>query len=246
MADWYFYDANGYKIGPIKGRELKQSAQQGLITPETVVEDENGRTVLAKQVTGLTFGNETVQSRMATELDNSSAIAAPLPPAQTVPIPPIEPSQNEAYTQAAAAFGQAAVQAGHVAKALGQSAAKTSLFAWLTDFSFQNLRLELVILWIYRILYAVGLIVATLAFLACCSTTILGAFAAIADSRGASLLMLLLIPFLCIGFILFAIYWRVICEMGVIFLTWYVDVAKLTKATRIYVENKNTEQENKI
>lgn len=60
MAKWHYYNADGEKIGPIRGRELKQLAQQGMVTPETRVEDENGKTALAKNVTGLTF-SETVQ-----------------------------------------------------------------------------------------------------------------------------------------------------------------------------------------
>ena len=57
MANWYYYTADREKIGPIRGKELKQLALQGTITPETFVEDENGRTALAKNVTGLTFPN---------------------------------------------------------------------------------------------------------------------------------------------------------------------------------------------
>lgn len=83
MADWYFYDANGYKIGPIKSRELKQSAQQGLITPETIVEDEKGLTALAKQITGLTFSNAAQPEVVPLASDNPSTIAVPLPNAQS-------------------------------------------------------------------------------------------------------------------------------------------------------------------
>ena len=55
MANWHYYNENGEKIGPIRGRDLKQLAQQGTVTPNTRVEDENGRTALAKNVTGLPF-----------------------------------------------------------------------------------------------------------------------------------------------------------------------------------------------
>jgi hypothetical protein len=55
MAKWHYYDENGSKIGPIRGRELKALAQQGTVTPETRVEDENGRVALAKNVMGLPF-----------------------------------------------------------------------------------------------------------------------------------------------------------------------------------------------
>jgi len=52
---WHYYDTNGEKIGPIRGSELKALAQQGAITPETRVEDGEGRSALARNVTGLTF-----------------------------------------------------------------------------------------------------------------------------------------------------------------------------------------------
>jgi len=55
MAKWHYYNENGERVGPIRGRDLKQLAQQGVITPSTRVEDENGRTALAKNVTGLPF-----------------------------------------------------------------------------------------------------------------------------------------------------------------------------------------------
>lgn len=55
MANWHYFNESGKRIGPIRGRELKQLAQQGEITPETRVEDEQGHTALAKNVTGLRF-----------------------------------------------------------------------------------------------------------------------------------------------------------------------------------------------
>ena len=55
MANWHYFNENREKIGPISGKELKQLAQQGTITPEDFVEDPNGRTGLAKDVKGLTF-----------------------------------------------------------------------------------------------------------------------------------------------------------------------------------------------
>ena len=55
MANWYYYDESGEKIGPVTGRELKQLAQNGTIVRETFVEDPSGRTGLAKDVSGLVF-----------------------------------------------------------------------------------------------------------------------------------------------------------------------------------------------
>jgi cobalamin biosynthesis Mg chelatase CobN len=55
MADWYYYNESGEKIGPVRGRELKKLVRQGIVTPKTKIEDNEGRTALAKHVTGLPF-----------------------------------------------------------------------------------------------------------------------------------------------------------------------------------------------
>ena len=55
MANWYYYDANGYKMGPVTGGQLKGLAKTGRITPETVIETEEGKKSVARKVSGLTF-----------------------------------------------------------------------------------------------------------------------------------------------------------------------------------------------
>ena len=60
---WYYYNENNEKIGPVRSRELKNLVEQGTVTPETKVEDGEGRTALAKSVTGLTFA-ETAHSKV--------------------------------------------------------------------------------------------------------------------------------------------------------------------------------------
>ena len=67
MADWHYYNENREKIGPVTSKQLKQLVQQGTITPETFVEDPNGRTGLAKDVKGLPFA-ETVASESSSVL----------------------------------------------------------------------------------------------------------------------------------------------------------------------------------
>lgn len=57
--NWYYYDQNGEKIGPISSADLKALAAQGIITPETKVENQNGRSALAGKVNGLTFPDAT-------------------------------------------------------------------------------------------------------------------------------------------------------------------------------------------
>jgi hypothetical protein len=52
---WYYYNKSGNKMGTFSNSELKELAQKGKITPDTRIEDENGRTALAKDIKGLTF-----------------------------------------------------------------------------------------------------------------------------------------------------------------------------------------------
>ena len=66
-ANWYYYnesDGEKEKIGPFESGVLKQLTQQGVITPETFIEDPSGRTGLARDVKGLAFpdANPSIES----------------------------------------------------------------------------------------------------------------------------------------------------------------------------------------
>ena len=54
MANWFYYDKKGEKIS-VSGGQLKGLAKAGVITPETIVETEDGKTAPARKVKGLTF-----------------------------------------------------------------------------------------------------------------------------------------------------------------------------------------------
>lgn len=56
---WFYYDSDGEKQGPVSGGRLKGLAKAGLITPETVVETEDGKKARAGKVKGLTFATPT-------------------------------------------------------------------------------------------------------------------------------------------------------------------------------------------
>ena len=90
MANWHYYTEAREKIGPIEGSVLKQLTRQGIITPDTFIEDPTGRTGLAKDVKGLKFP-ETVSPEPVLSVDsNPFTTPALLPPsAQTVPMPPV-------------------------------------------------------------------------------------------------------------------------------------------------------------
>ena len=54
MSTWYYYNEKGEKTS-VTGGQLKWLAKNGKITPETVIETEDGKTAPARKVQGLTF-----------------------------------------------------------------------------------------------------------------------------------------------------------------------------------------------
>ena len=49
MANWYYYNSSGEKI-EVTGGQLKELAKQGVVTPETMVETEEGKAAPARRV----------------------------------------------------------------------------------------------------------------------------------------------------------------------------------------------------
>ena len=83
MAIWYYYNKTGGKTGPFTVAALKELVRQGVVTRETVIENTNGRTIIAGEVNGLTFPEAPpVQPKPA---------AKPVKPAP-VPVPPVHPA----------------------------------------------------------------------------------------------------------------------------------------------------------
>lgn len=81
MSNWYYYDKNGNKVGPITSTAIKALAQQGLITPDTALENEQGQSAKAGTVKGLEFKPITV-----------SSVSVPVPPLVSSPTPTLSPS----------------------------------------------------------------------------------------------------------------------------------------------------------
>jgi len=54
MSTWFYYDNNGQKQAATV-EQLKELARQGGITPETVIENEAGKSAPAGKAKGLTF-----------------------------------------------------------------------------------------------------------------------------------------------------------------------------------------------
>jgi len=85
MSTWYYYNEQGEKIETTGGR-LKGLAKAGMITPETIIETEEGKKAPARKVKGLTFAT-TVTPESASPVETKSyGIAQPVP----VHKPPVE------------------------------------------------------------------------------------------------------------------------------------------------------------
>ena len=82
MSNWYYTNKNGERIG-VTGGQLKWLAKNGKITPETIVETEDGKTALARKVKGLTF------------------ITPESIPTESAPPEPAQPAESEIYGLAA-------------------------------------------------------------------------------------------------------------------------------------------------
>lgn len=57
MANYFYTDVSGNKQGPVSGSQIKEFAKTGQITPQTIVETEDGKTFSASKVRGLTFAD---------------------------------------------------------------------------------------------------------------------------------------------------------------------------------------------
>jgi hypothetical protein len=53
MPNFFYYDANGQKFGPVNDQQLKALATQGIIVPQTPLETDSGHRGTAGQIPGL-------------------------------------------------------------------------------------------------------------------------------------------------------------------------------------------------
>ena len=98
MAKYYYYDNDGQKLGPVSGTQLKEIAQQGMITPGTVVETEEGKNIPAQKLKGLTFLDTPNQKATEKVYGLSSPVIAPIPVAP--PTVTIHPTPSVAASSA--------------------------------------------------------------------------------------------------------------------------------------------------
>ena len=119
----------------------------------------------------------------------------------------------------------------------------TPITQLLFDLSFRELKPESLYLWIVKIAYVTGVVVAILGTLIYCGFTVITAFRFASISNGVSLLSLFLIPIVCIGCFFALCLLRLTLEWAIITLhygiIWMVELVKLLKAARIYLEEKS-------
>ena len=73
MVQWYYYDHNGRKQGPVVPRRILELAKNGKITPETIIETEDGKSAPAGTIKGLVFTDSELPRFAATEQKPATA-----------------------------------------------------------------------------------------------------------------------------------------------------------------------------
>ncbi|MDR1142233.1 MAG: DUF4339 domain-containing protein [Planctomycetaceae bacterium] len=213
MANWYYYDNIGKKHGPIDVAQLKMLALQGIITPETIIENRHGQTRKASEVNGL----------------------CPTPP--PVPIPPniSEPNSFNSSTPSPTESSQHS-QTNH-SKLTGFQANFFLkwffvLLEWLLDFQFKLCYFFIIERRILKIGYFLFVVVGIIGIVG----VLVGAVVAFgllwsnydSDRTFSSFLLShLLILFITIGeligILLFLVFMRLIYEFYIFMIGWLVD-----------------------
>ena len=89
MSIWHYYTTTNEKQGPFSSAELKQLALNGVVTPETIVENDSGKRAVAQKVKGLVFMTNRIEPDIFIESDSVQAQSQPPIP---VAVPVTEPT----------------------------------------------------------------------------------------------------------------------------------------------------------
>jgi hypothetical protein len=98
MTNWYYFDNNGQKQGPINSAQLKTLAANGLVTPTTTILTEDGKGSVAGKIKGLEFPQESVYSveQPTSPPPNPTPPSLPQSPPSPQPVPiPFPVSQQQ-------------------------------------------------------------------------------------------------------------------------------------------------------
>ena len=69
MSIWHYYTTTNEKQCPFSSVELKQLALNGVVTPETIVENDSGKRAVAQKVKGLVFMNDRMEPDISIDSD---------------------------------------------------------------------------------------------------------------------------------------------------------------------------------
>jgi hypothetical protein len=228
----YYYDDNGYKIGPINKKELYALAEKGAIQPETRLTDDKVE-IKAKNIPKLKFGDPEIIRKEELfdpknyDFNEISIERIPVPVSTTKP-------PHTTYAQESATT------------AIVRKFTKISMFSWLTDFTFQNIQLPTANLWGCRIIYGIHCFAAILYGIL---VTILG------HSKTNSILFDFTIKtynYLADGIFPILISWIIIflsiitvrksLEWEIMLIDWIVAA---TKSAKQHIKDNSKEQKNK-
>jgi len=144
--------------------------------------------------------------------------------------PSRSPVPNSTYT----AYSPETTQIIRSASQIGQ-AASTSVFSWLTDFAFRDIRLHVVNLYTCRVFYVLCWVVSVIGGLQMTYYLFkLTSDVSIPFVGNFAILFGLPLVWLCVAFSIFVA--RLYCEFWIILYDWMVET---TKAARIYIEEKS-------
>ena len=74
MTNWYFYEDDGQRQGAYSDGQLKWLAKNGIVTPDTLVESDEGGVSQAKKVRGLMFMDTTQKMSFWKAIDRQTLI----------------------------------------------------------------------------------------------------------------------------------------------------------------------------
>lgn len=235
----YYYDDNGYKIGPIKKKQLFALAERGEIKPETRITDDKIETK-AKHIPRLKF--YAPEFHRTEELFDPKNINydAPLPSNST-----LKKTTNTSTHVNPLHNIQAESKNSNNAETLSNPPTKKhkyQLFTWITDFAFIDKRLPIANLWACRIYYS----------LYCCAAILYGLLVTIfGHSKANSILIdftIWIYTYLAEGFLPILLTWvfiflsiiavRKFLEWKIMLMDWIVAATKSAKQ-----HNKNNKTE---
>ena len=218
---YFFTDSSGQKQGPVSLQQLQALVSEGLITPMTPLETEGGHKGVAGQIP-LDFNP--AEPPIIDQIDE-----------EAWELPNITPRKStENVTQLR----------------YRSDTWKTSVFSEIFDFSFRDLRPETAFLWLVKSAYVTGvsaIFLSSLFYSGFVMYTAHSAFRLLPEDSPTwvylvALLPLFLLPFIFIACFLAICWLRFFCDCTIIvvhcMLNWIVEIAKLLRAARIYVEGK--------